>query len=307
MPNTYVNKVQLADGTSLIDISDTTATVSDVLNSKYFYNASGQKVQGTATGGGTAAISVVDTLDTAGGTVRTITALDISDTTATASDVASGKYFYTAAGVKTAGTATGGTIVMSDVANATGTTLSVTADSQTTAHSIYFEFTDSTNTTIPVFYNDSLLGTIITAYTPTTYNNKTVSLAQLDGVTWYEYNPVPIGVELVNYNTLSSNTSINSQGAAETTEWYYATDYIAIEDDMSFTYTASWWHYIGFYDESKTALGTVYVYSDGTVDPDDQNTGHGTLNSSKIPTGSKYVRLCGTWYNDEAISLIRTA
>ena len=51
MANTYVNKVQLADGTSLIDISDTTATISDVLTGRYFYTAAGQKVQGTATGG----------------------------------------------------------------------------------------------------------------------------------------------------------------------------------------------------------------------------------------------------------------
>lgn len=33
---------------------------------------------------------------------------DVTDTTATASDVASGKYFYTSSGVKTAGTASGG-------------------------------------------------------------------------------------------------------------------------------------------------------------------------------------------------------
>ena len=35
--------------------------------------------------GGTAAISVVDTMDSHGGTIREITALDISDTTAIAS------------------------------------------------------------------------------------------------------------------------------------------------------------------------------------------------------------------------------
>lgn len=41
---------------------------------------------------------------TGGGTASFV---DITDTTATASDVASGKYFYTAAGVRTAGTSAG--------------------------------------------------------------------------------------------------------------------------------------------------------------------------------------------------------
>ena len=38
----------------------------------------------------------------------TATFTDVSDTTATAADVANGKYFYTSAGVRTAGTASGG-------------------------------------------------------------------------------------------------------------------------------------------------------------------------------------------------------
>lgn len=62
----------------------------------------------TDVSGGTGAISVVDTTDTHGGTIRTITAVDISDTTAVANDVAQGKYFYTADGTKTEGTSTGG-------------------------------------------------------------------------------------------------------------------------------------------------------------------------------------------------------
>ena len=50
--NPYVNKVQKADGTTILDISDTTAVASDVATGKYFYLATGQKVQGTSTSGG---------------------------------------------------------------------------------------------------------------------------------------------------------------------------------------------------------------------------------------------------------------
>ena len=47
--NPYPNKVELGNGTTLMDISDTTATDADVLNGKYFYTASGAKSQGSAT------------------------------------------------------------------------------------------------------------------------------------------------------------------------------------------------------------------------------------------------------------------
>ena len=49
--NPYPNKVEKADGTTLMDITDTTAEPSDVLQGKYFYAASGARSQGTAVAG----------------------------------------------------------------------------------------------------------------------------------------------------------------------------------------------------------------------------------------------------------------
>ena len=100
-----INKV-VYDGSTLIDLTDTTAVASDVAQGKYFYDKTGQKVEGTASTAG--AIVVTEETLPDGGVAKHITAVDISDTTAQAADVAQGKYFYTAQGVKTAGTASGG-------------------------------------------------------------------------------------------------------------------------------------------------------------------------------------------------------
>ena len=90
-------------GDTIATISNTTKT----LTTAGTWLEDDIKITDSSSGSGTA-ISVVDTVDERGGLVRTITAADISDTTATAADVASGKYFYAPDGTKTAGTNSGG-------------------------------------------------------------------------------------------------------------------------------------------------------------------------------------------------------
>lgn len=176
-----------------------------------------------------------------------------------------------------------------------------------TQHIIHLEFSDSTDEDISVYYNDAWVGSLITSTEPTTYGQKTIVEAQLDGVTWYEYTPIPIGVELVDYTAVLADTAIGSDGSTMVQEWYYASDYTAIDPSMTFSYRASLWHYIGFYTANQTAISTIYVYTDGAQDPNDSNTGYGTLSGAKIPSNAAYVRLCGIWYDSAHMSLIRTA
>lgn len=60
------------------DVTDTTAAAADVASGKYFYTSAGVKTEGTASGGGGGAVTVVDTPDSHGGTIREITAIVVS-------------------------------------------------------------------------------------------------------------------------------------------------------------------------------------------------------------------------------------
>lgn len=69
--NEYVNKVGLADGTILIDLTSDTAAAADVKTGKYFHLPSGERVQGS------------NTYDS-----------DTTDANATASEILSGRTAY---------------------------------------------------------------------------------------------------------------------------------------------------------------------------------------------------------------------
>ena len=54
-----------------------------------------------------------------------------------------------------------------------------------TQHTILFEFSDNTNTTITAYWTSTFISDAVRATTPSTYDGKVVNTAFLDGVEWY--------------------------------------------------------------------------------------------------------------------------
>ena len=178
-----------------------------------------------------------------------------------------------------------------------------------TQHTINFEFEDETSSTITAYYDSTFISDAIRATTPTTYGGKTVTLAQLDGVTWYEVSgDIPLNTELVDYNAVRTGYVVGDSGAIEAGEsWECVTDYLPIDSTMTFTFKMRDWYAFGLYDVNKNVV-QVYVSHD-IADSTGNDIATGTLNSSRIPSTAKYVVLVGNPYNlsTSTLSLIRTA
>lgn len=139
-------------------------------------------------------VPAVDLPQTGGGTVRfyedepsdlTTKTITLNGTYSAEDDQADG---YSAVTVNVQNGAS-----MTEVQNTYGTELVITsaqsAAPSATRHTLYFEYEDETTETEYAYYDDSFISGAITATTPTTRNNKTVTSAQLDGVEWYSYTP----------------------------------------------------------------------------------------------------------------------
>ena len=278
MPN--INKVVYGN-TTIIDLTDSTLSSADqLMQGVTAYDRSGTLLTGTATGGSTEAISIVDTSDSHGGDVRTITALDISDTTATASDVINSKWFYTADGTKTQGTGTGGitptgniNITQSgqtDVTNyATATVAAGTAGTPTATkgtvsnHSV--SVTPSVTNTAGYISGGTETGTAVTVSASELVSGNKEITANGTNIDVAEYSTVSVAVP--------SGTSKNTQVVQSTTRTN-STAMTALSAELTVSKTGT---YDIYYSATRTNTSTSFtwatqLYKDGTAQGTENTT-----------------------------------
>ena len=153
---------------------------------------------------------------------------------------------------------------MTEVQNTYGTGVVITsaqgAGPSATRHTLYFEYEDESTETEYAYYDDALISSAITATTPTTHNNKTVTSAQLDGVEWYSYTPTPGPTPGGDYTTLydGSVTTFDDDGDNKFTVPEMASVWASVGDIYRITINGT------EYITQGTTLNTVVAF--GNVD-----------------------------------------
>lgn len=159
------------------------------------------------------------TLPKTGGGTASFT--DVSDTTATASDVAAGTYFYTAAGVRTEGTGSGGgAVVVTDETTADGGTIKhitatvISGTKSITANGTGIDVAQYAAVDVAVPAPTPTLQTVTKSYTPTTsQQTETITpSSSYDGI-----GQVDITVAAMPSGTVTAPSTITGSSASVST------------------------------------------------------------------------------------------
>ena len=178
-----------------------------------------------------------------------------------------------------------------------------------TQHTLYWEYSDNTSETETAYWDGTFISDAIRATVPTTHNNKTVTLAELDGVAWYEPSAIPLNTQLINFSALNVGYQVADNGSLEASQWLSCSDYTPVDPSMTFSFACKTWANGAFYDASYNTLRVFGGNDYGDTSPDDSNTSIGVFNSSNIPATAAYVRMTAEGRNPGTtqLSLIRTA
>lgn len=188
------------------------------------------------------------TLPKTGGGTASFT--DVSDTTATAADVQSGKYFYTAAGVRTEGTGSGGgAVVVTDETTADGGTIKhitatvISGTKSITANGTGIDVTQYAAVDVAVPAPTPTLQTITKSYTPTE-SQQTETITTGTGYDGIEEVDITVGAISSTYVgsgiTQRTSSDLSASGATVSVpSGYYASNASKVVSSGSATPAAS--------------------------------------------------------------------
>ena len=283
--NQYVNKVQKADGTVIIDITDTTATASDVASGKYFYTASGEKTEGTYSGGGSSALTVATktaTLASASSSIQ-FTGLSGNPTSfviTSSADQSTGGTKVVA--VAYDGTSLHGMYITSEAEADTGfsksyssgtlTVTATTATFQANEYKLVYTYGGSSS---DIYTADVQVGSGATSITFTGLSGKPAYFScvfKSDFSTSSGYQRV---IDVVNDGSNTYGHSLDSSAHYSGTNWTYSYNGGSLTITSSSTNAGGYFHQPGYYqltyavDSSAPSLGTKNITTNGTYDAED--------------------------------------